>query len=225
MPDDIFEDHRHWRRSTHQFGKQPEPARTHRNSWKPTESTPKHYAKTNGTLRIPTKLIKTFSMKTLPTPNITRQPTEPAKTNGTHRNPIRTHGNLTNPPELIESNSIHTKQILENKQNHLSSTLPHCWGPGLWIGNGGLTFNWFSDNLLDRLLTQYHHYNLSTSFLMTYITFRNQQFMFDNQYLIISSYLTTFLKNIINYGEEPITWANNRALDRHRRSDLYSIPW
>ena len=91
--------------------------RTHRNSWIPTESTPKHYLKTNGTRRILTKLIKTFSMKTLPTQNITRQPTEPAKTNGAHRNPIRTHGNLTNPPELIEANSIHTKPILENKQN------------------------------------------------------------------------------------------------------------
>ena len=163
-------------------------------------------------------------MKTLPTPNITRQPTEPAKTNGTHRNPIRTHGNLTNPPELIESNSIHTKQILENRQNHLSSTLPHCWGPGLWIGNGGLTFNRFSDNLLDRqhfwlnniTITYQHHF---------YDVYHFQKPTIHVRPLISSSYLTTFLKNIINYGEDPITWANNRAWDRHRRSDLYSIPW
>ena len=118
--------------------RQPEPERTQRNSWKCTESTPKHYAKTNGTLRIPTKLIKTFSMKTLPTPNITRQPTEPAKTNGTHRNHIRTHGNLTNPPELIESNSIHTKQILENKQNlPVQHTSP-------WLGPRALDRQWQS---------------------------------------------------------------------------------
>ena len=225
MPDDIFEDLRDWRRRNPQLGKQPEPARTHRNTWKPTESTPKHYLKTNGTLRILTKLIKAFSMKTSPTPNITRQPTEPAKTNGTHRNHIRTHGNLTNPPELIESNSIHTKQILENRQN-LPIQLSYCWGPGLWIGNGGLTFNWFSDNLLDRqhfwlniiIITYQHHFWRRISLSET-----NNSCSTTN--IISSSYLTTFLKNIINYGEEPITWANNRALDRHRRSELYSIPW
>ena len=165
-------------------------------------------------------------MKTLPTQNTTRQPSEPAKTNGAHRNPFRTHGNLTNPPELIESNSIHTKQILENKQNHLSSTLPHCWGPVLWIGNGGLTFNRFSDNLLDRqhfwlnniTITYQHHFWRRISLSET-----NNSCSTTN--IISSSYLTTILKNIINYGEEPITWSNNRALDRHRRSKLHSIPW
>ena len=196
------------------------PERTHRNSRKPTETTPKHYAKTNRTRRIPTKLIKTFSMTYTKYYSTTNGTCENQRNRQDHNSwkpnqPTGTHRIQLNP---------HQTNTRKQKESTGPTQFPIAGAPGF----GSAMAVW---PLIDSLIIYLTHFWLNI-IIITYqhhfwwrISLSETNNSCSTTNIIPSSYLTTFLKNIINYGEEPITWSNNRALDRHRRSELYSIPW